>query len=136
MVADAVPRSSGLMAAAGDTSRYRSALYLVNPSDADPENEQRIRTPDHPRLHVFALRSLIVCLIRAAETFTYTDQPSLQIKVQAYIDEMVGRDRMPTSDDLDQLPYIRAFVLEILRWRGIARFGWSSVQPRGVQLVS
>ena len=117
------------MAAAGDTSRYGygSALYLVNTlSDADPVTAQRIRTPDHPCLHVFALRFLD-CLPSASHSAfkLCTDQPALQTKVQAYIDEMVGRDRLPISDDLDQLPYIRAFVLEILRWRGIARFGRS-----------
>ncbi|KAL8279980.1 hypothetical protein RQP46_007561 [Phenoliferia psychrophenolica] len=50
-------------------------------------------------------------------------KPEIQAQLQAYVDEQIGRDRMPSSDDLDALPYVRAFVLEIVRWRGIARFG-------------
>ena len=36
---------------------------------------------------------------------------------------MVGRDRLPTFDDLPQLEYIGAIVSETLRWRPVAVLG-------------
>ncbi|KAK4677605.1 hypothetical protein QC764_300240 [Podospora pseudoanserina] len=44
-------------------------------------------------------------------------------KAQAELDDVVGRDRMPTFDDLPNLPYINAIVSETLRWRPIAVLG-------------
>jgi cytochrome P450 len=43
--------------------------------------------------------------------------PEVQKKAQAEIDEVVGRDRMPTFEDRQNLPYLRAMVREVLRWR-------------------
>ncbi|KAG8972279.1 hypothetical protein FRC05_010222 [Tulasnella sp. 425] len=42
--------------------------------------------------------------------------PSVQEKAQAEIDRVVGRDRLPTFDDQQDLPYLHALVLEALRW--------------------
>lgn len=39
------------------------------------------------------------------------------------LDRVIGRDRMPTFDDYDNLPYFRAMVKEILRWRPVAPLG-------------
>ena len=39
------------------------------------------------------------------------------------IDEVVGNGRLPTFADLEDLPYIRALVLELLRWGAIAPLG-------------
>lgn len=44
-------------------------------------------------------------------------------KAQAELDDVVGRDRMPTFDDLPNLPYLNAIVSETLRWRPIAVLG-------------
>lgn len=41
---------------------------------------------------------------------------SVQEKAQAEIDRVVGRDRLPTFDDQQDLPYLHALVLEALRW--------------------
>lgn len=43
--------------------------------------------------------------------------PEVMHKAQAEIDAVVGRERVPTSDDYDQLPYIRATIKEVMRWR-------------------
>jgi cytochrome P450 len=40
----------------------------------------------------------------------------VQKKVQAEVDEVVGPDRLPTTDDYEDLPYVRAYVKESLRW--------------------
>lgn len=42
--------------------------------------------------------------------------PSVQEKAQAEIDRVVGPDRLPTFDDQLDMPYLRAVVLETLRW--------------------
>jgi cytochrome P450 len=39
------------------------------------------------------------------------------------LDRVVGKDRMPTFDDEENLPYIRAMVKETLRWRPVAVLG-------------
>lgn len=43
--------------------------------------------------------------------------PNVMRKAQNEIDEVVGRDRIPTFADADSLPYIRVMVRETLRWR-------------------
>ncbi|KAJ6535753.1 cytochrome P450 [Mycena capillaripes] len=57
------------------------------------------------------LHSLILVLIA---------YPEAQRKAQEEIDRIVGEDRMPTLDDLDRLPYIRALILETHRFRPVA----------------
>ncbi|KAE8379151.1 cytochrome P450 [Aspergillus bertholletiae] len=44
-------------------------------------------------------------------------------KAQAELDSIVGEDRLPSPDDLEKLPYIRAIVSELLRWRPISPIG-------------
>ena len=46
--------------------------------------------------------------------------PETQARAQAELDAVVGRTRSPTFADLPHLPYIRAMVKELLRWRPIA----------------
>ncbi|KAI0055361.1 cytochrome P450 [Artomyces pyxidatus] len=41
-------------------------------------------------------------------------------KVQAEIDAVVGRDRLPTFQDEAALPYVTAFIKEVLRFRPVA----------------
>ncbi|KAF9525611.1 cytochrome P450 [Crepidotus variabilis] len=49
--------------------------------------------------------------------------PEVQRKAQEEIDIIVGRDRMPNFDDLESMPYLRALVREILRWRPVDPIG-------------
>lgn len=51
--------------------------------------------------------------------------PSFIPKAQAELDRVVGSDRLPTFEDLEELPYVRAVVNETLRWRPIAVLGVS-----------
>ncbi|KAI3615363.1 cytochrome p450 [Moniliophthora roreri] len=43
--------------------------------------------------------------------------PEAQRKAQEELDNVVGRARLPTLDDMENLPYMRAVVKEALRWR-------------------
>jgi cytochrome P450 len=49
--------------------------------------------------------------------------PEAVQRVQAQIDSVVGRDRLPHTDDLPHLPLVKAYVLEALRWRSVTRVG-------------
>jgi hypothetical protein len=57
------------------------------------------------------IQSLILALIA---------YPESQKKAQEEIDRVVGEHRMPTLDDLDQMPYIRSMILEV----GISAIAW------------
>ncbi|KAF4588011.1 cytochrome P450 monooxygenase [Pleurotus pulmonarius] len=49
--------------------------------------------------------------------------PSALRAAQEELDRVVGRDRMPTFDDYEHLPYCRAMVKEVLRWRPATPLG-------------
>ena len=49
--------------------------------------------------------------------------PEKQRKCQEELERVVGRSRMPTFEDQPSLPYTRAVVREILRWRTVAPVG-------------
>jgi cytochrome P450 len=42
--------------------------------------------------------------------------PHVQARAQAEIDAAIGRDRLPTLADRDQLPYVCALINEIMRF--------------------
>ncbi|BGP40833.1 hypothetical protein JCM10450v2_004836 [Rhodotorula kratochvilovae] len=44
-------------------------------------------------------------------------------KAQAELDRVVGADRLPTFEDFEDLPYVRAVANETLRWRPVAILG-------------
>jgi len=48
--------------------------------------------------------------------------PEVQRRAQAEMDAVVGRDRLPTFADAPHLPYARAIIREIHRWRPVAPF--------------
>ena len=49
--------------------------------------------------------------------------PEVQRRAQAEIDSVVGRARLPTFADASRLPYVRAVIKEVLRWRPIVELG-------------
>ena len=49
--------------------------------------------------------------------------PETQARAQAELDAVVGRTRLPTFADYPHLPYIRAMVKEVLRWRPVGPLG-------------
>ncbi|KZT68699.1 cytochrome P450 [Daedalea quercina L-15889] len=51
--------------------------------------------------------------------------PEAQAKVQAQLDQVVGRDKAPTFDDEADLPEVTAFFLEASRWRPVAAGGFA-----------
>jgi len=53
--------------------------------------------------------------------------PDKQTRCQEELDSVIGRSRMPTLNDHDNLPYLRATVREVLRWRTVTPLGKHSV---------
>ena len=49
--------------------------------------------------------------------------PDVQAKAQTELDHFVGANRLPTFDDYEILVYIRAVVLETLRWLPVGPLG-------------
>ncbi|KAF8463381.1 cytochrome P450, partial [Russula ochroleuca] len=49
--------------------------------------------------------------------------PEIQARAHAELDAVVGRARLPTLADYPHLPYIRAMVKEVLRWRPVGPLG-------------
>ena len=49
--------------------------------------------------------------------------PETQKRAQAELDSVVGHSRIPSFSDLPSLPYLRAMVKEVLRWRSVLPVG-------------
>ena len=49
--------------------------------------------------------------------------PDVQREAQAKIDAVVGRDRLPTFEDLERLPFVQAVFKELLRWQPVLPLG-------------
>jgi cytochrome P450 len=41
-------------------------------------------------------------------------------KAQEELDSVVGQNRLPSFDDISNLPYVNSFIKEVLRWRPVA----------------
>jgi len=64
------------------------------------------------------------CLV-AALTF-----PDITKRIQAELDSVVGRDRLPTFDDESSLPFLCAFIKEVTRWRPITPLAFPHATTR------
>ncbi|RSH78675.1 uncharacterized protein EHS24_002404 [Apiotrichum porosum] len=62
--------------------------------------------------------ALNICVMAAAIN------PEAQKRVQAELDSTVGSDHVPTFDDLDDLPVLKAFISETFRWRPVSAGGF------------
>lgn len=49
--------------------------------------------------------------------------PQVQRRAQAELDAIVGRDRLPSFDDRQRLPYTEAFCKELMRWQMVTPMG-------------
>ncbi|KAI0332487.1 cytochrome P450 [Cubamyces sp. BRFM 1775] len=83
-------------------------------------------TPEREELVKNAASSLYAggadTTVSAINTFylAMTLHPEVQEKAQAEIEAVIGTDRLPTAEDRDNLPYLNAIYLEVLRWNNVA----------------
>ncbi|KAJ4305914.1 hypothetical protein N0V90_001447 [Kalmusia sp. IMI 367209] len=68
--------------------------------------------------------STLITAILAMRAF-----PKTLIPAWEELDRVVGPDRSPSFDDEANLPYIRAFVKEVFRWRSVAIIGGQPHAP-------
>ncbi|ORY66159.1 cytochrome P450 [Pseudomassariella vexata] len=68
--------------------------------------------------------STLITFILACVAFPETLVPAWE-----ELDRVVGTQRSPGWEDEEQLPYIRAFVKEVLRWRSVAIIGGQPHAP-------
>jgi|SRR5579859_312422 len=61
--------------------------------------------------------------------------PNVMDAAHEELDRVVGRDRMPTFEDEENLPYIKAMVKETLRWRPVAVLGGTVSVFGGSKLI-
>lgn len=67
---------------------------------------------------IFETASSISSLFLALVLF-----PQVQRRAQAELDVVIGRDRLPTFDDRQRLPYIEALCKELMRWYSVLPMG-------------
>ncbi|KAI4640989.1 uncharacterized protein J4E78_010465 [Alternaria triticimaculans] len=95
------------------------------------------REAPHLNLHPLEISNLAANLLGAgADTSSSTLQTAV-LAMRAFpetlepaweeLDRVVGRTRSPTLDD--DLPYLRAFVKEVFRWRSVAVIGGTAHAP-------
>lgn len=87
----------------------------------DPEHANRDLMTDKDFLW-FLHAMLGAGLDTTATTLTWftailANHPHVQERAHKELDEIVGKERWPTNDDLDNLPYIRSIVKETVRFR-------------------
>ncbi|OBZ76387.1 O-methylsterigmatocystin oxidoreductase [Grifola frondosa] len=86
-------------------------------------------TPEREQLVKWAAASLYAggadTTVSAINTFflAMTCNPDVQRRAQQEIDAVIGSDRLPNSADREQLPYVTALFLEVLRWNPVAPLG-------------
>lgn len=61
--------------------------------------------------------------------------PEVKAKVQAEIDWIVGKDRLPNFDDRPALSYVDAILCETLRWQPVFLFGPLHCRPFSLPLI-
>jgi len=49
--------------------------------------------------------------------------PEVAAKAQEELDDIVGSERLPTFEDRPHLPYVNAFIKEVLRWNSVTPLG-------------
>mgnify|MGYP002404295117 CR=1 FL=1 len=49
--------------------------------------------------------------------------PEVQAKARAEIDAVVGPDRLPDFSDEPRIPYLKAVIMEVVRWRPVSVIG-------------
>lgn len=60
------------------------------------------------------LNNFLLCMVLHPEAVT---------QAQKELDEVIGPHRLPTWEDEKNLPYVRALIKEVLRWRPVNKFG-------------
>ncbi|KIL00351.1 hypothetical protein PAXRUDRAFT_8298 [Paxillus rubicundulus Ve08.2h10] len=97
---------------------------LIGAKTLSPEEEHVIKWAGHT---LFGAGSDTTVSAGKVFFLLMTLYPEVQSKAQTEIDAVVGLERLPTIQDREQLPYINALTVELLRWFTIAPLGITHV---------
>ena len=61
--------------------------------------------------------------------------PDIVKRAQDEIDRVVGRERLPSFQDREKLPYINALVKEVLRWDAVGPTGTAILFDVGAHVI-
>lgn len=59
---------------------------------------------------------------------------TVQLEIQREIDDVIGRERDPSSKDQNRMPFTMAAIWEMQRWRTIAPFGMPREATQDIQI--
>ncbi|KAL4953791.1 cytochrome P450 [Aspergillus filifer] len=107
-------------------SRFHEPSYVSNLLDANPDID--VGSPEETSIRWTAASLYGGAADTTVSTITtfylaMTLYPDVQKTAQAEIDTIIGRLRLPTTDDREKLPYINALVKEALRWHPVIPMG-------------
>ena len=110
--------------------------YLVEVANMKDKNssfygKEGIRSLTNTMMDLFMAGSETTSTTLTWAVLYMAREPQVQVKVQAEIDNIVGRSRMPCSADRASMPYTEAVIHEIMRCGNIVPFGveHSSSEP-------
>ncbi|TFK23029.1 cytochrome P450 [Coprinopsis marcescibilis] len=92
------------------------ATCLGNISETSPDKQYRHELIKDVAAVIFAAG--VDTLAASVEAFflAIASHPEVRRRAQAELDKVVGADRLPTIEDMEELPFITAIVKETLRW--------------------
>ncbi|KAH7913775.1 cytochrome P450 [Hygrophoropsis aurantiaca] len=104
---------------AAGTAAPSMVADALNKHAGEEEDEQFITTLKEASASAFAAGSETTSSALMNFVLAMVLYPEVQERAQALIDEVVGRDRLPTLEDRPSIPYIEAIIRETLRWAPI-----------------
>lgn len=95
-------------------------LALLSPADNSLQSWDRYESAvvNNEKVYSLILRTIAANELRCGIMVLAT-HPHVQKRAQQELQNILGDD-LPSLDDIDRLPYVRAMVKEILRWRVVA----------------
>ncbi|KIJ61617.1 hypothetical protein HYDPIDRAFT_115784 [Hydnomerulius pinastri MD-312] len=97
---------------------------LIGGGALSPEEEHIIKWAGHT---LFGAGSDTTVSAGKVFFLLMTLYPEVQSKAQAEIDAVIGSERLPTIQDREDLPYVKALVTELMRWFAINPLGITHV---------
>ncbi|KAK0224000.1 cytochrome P450 [Armillaria fumosa] len=97
-------------------SMTRHLIETYQDQDGTVSNERSIQASVAIAFAGGAMTTVITLQVFLLAMMRY---PEVQKKAQAYIDEVVGNERLPTLSDRKAIPYIEAIAKETSRWRPV-----------------
>lgn len=103
--------AGNLLTAGGDVSTTAVGELARSANDVTDRFPLLLETPQLPDV---TFRIFILTMLH---------HPEIAARARAEIDRVVGRDRLPSFEDKEDLPLTRAIILETQRWRPLSPIG-------------